>query len=184
MLTNISAKTFLLLCAVSFGSLANYEANISYLRINQNLFGTIEFPMDAAELSLSFVKSNKYGARISIGRSTETINALYVEGLEYSNKINAIYGAEVFYRYSVNEKLSFDLGVGKTDYKSTWWVNGAKPAWSDGVDSDWSYHLRLNYEIKNNLYLTIGYSDIYRKDKEGYGREETNYFKTGLTYRF
>ena len=91
---------------------------------------------------------------------------------------------EAFYRYNLNDKFSFDFGVGKTDYKSTWRVNGIKPKWSDGTDSDWSYHTRFNWLIEDSLSLTFGYSDLYRKHKEGYGREETRYFKAGFTYKF
>ena len=173
-----------LLLILSFNCFAQEEFNISYLRINQNLFDTINFQMDAVEVSYSYITDYGVGARIGLGRSTETANSLYVEGLRYSNKINAIYTGELFYRYELGNKFSFDLGVGKTDYKSTWHVNGVKPAWSDGTDSDWSYHSRVNWKIEDNISLTFGYSDIYRKDKPGKGREETRYFKAGFTYIF
>ena len=169
---------------LSFKCFSQQEFNASYLRINQNLFNTIEFPMDAVELSYSYISDNGLGLRLGLGRSTETANSLYVEGLRYSNKINAIYTSEVFYRYDISNDFSFDFGVGKTDYKSTWHVNGEKPAWSDGTDSDWSYHSRINWKVKDNISLTLGYSDIYRKDKPEKGREETRYFKAGFSYIF
>ena len=175
---------YLILLILSFNCFAQEEFNVSYLRINQNLFDTIEFQMDAVEVSYLYIAESGIGARIGLGRSTETANSLYVEGLRYSNKINAIYTGEVFYRYELDNKFSFDLGVGKTDYKSTWHVNGVKPEWSSGTDSDWSYHSRLNWKIEDNINLTFGYSDIYRKDKPGKGREETRYFKAGFTYIF
>lgn len=171
------------LLATSVVSAVSYEAGVSYQRINQNLFSTIEFPMDAATVQATAWSDIGFGIRAMIGRSTETANHLYVKGLHYSNKINAIYSAMIMYRHSFGE-FTAEFGLGKTDYKSTWKVNGIKPDWSDGTDSDWSYHASIKYPINDDVDLSFGYSDLYRKNKSGYGREETRSFSAGFAYNF
>ena len=82
---------------ISFNSASNdYEIDISYARVNQNLFDTIAFPMDAVILSGTYWHDNGLGFRVSTGKSTETANSLFVEGLHYTNKINSLWSATVF----------------------------------------------------------------------------------------
>lgn len=176
---------YLILLLVSFSCLAEKEVGISYMRVNQDLFGTISFPMDAAQLSYSYILDNGVGVKLIAGKSTETANSLYVEGFQYQNKIDSLFSGIVFYRHRISDKHSLDFGFGKTDYKSTWKVNGDVPEWGDNsADSDWSYHLNYHYKTGDNTHLNFGYSDIYRKHKEGYGREETRVFEVGFVYGF
>jgi len=175
---------YLILLLLSFNCLAQQEINVSYLRINENLFDTIAFKMDAVQASYSYIHETGLGIRLDVARGVETANSLYVEGLLYQDKINALFGGSVIYRYDINDKYSFDVGVGKVDYHSTWKVNGVEPEWSKGTDSDWAYHANVHYHLEGDAYLTFGYSDIYRKHKENYGRETTRYFKVGFSYRF
>ena len=177
----------ILLLAVGLSTAATaveYDASVSYARIDQNLFGTIEFPMDALVVSGTAWDDSGFGFRVTVGRSTETANNLYVDGYHYTNKINAMYGAMVVYRQSIGN-FSGEVGFGKTDYKATWTVNGKVPDWGDNsADSDWSYYAGVTYPINNDVDLSFGYTDIYRKDKEGYGREETRSFSAGFVYNF
>lgn len=164
-------------------SAATIELNTSIARIDQNLFDTIEFPMDAVTISGTAWSDSGFGLRVLLGRSTETANHLYVKGSHYTNKINAMYGAMIVYQQSIGE-FKVELGAGKTDYKSTWTVNGELPTWSDGTDSDWSYYVGVKYPIHDSVFISIGYADIYRKEKIGYGREETRSFSSGFSYLF
>ncbi len=172
-----------LLLLISFNCFADYEVGVSHLRINQNLFGTISFPMDALQVDGTYWSKSGFGVRILAARSTETANSLYVEGKQYSNKINAMYGGEFLYRQKFG-LWGFEVGIGKNDYKSTWTVNGVKPSWSKGTDSDYRYHVGVTYPINDSVSMRFSYDDIYRKDKIGYGREETRAYGFGFVYKF
>lgn len=161
-----------------------YEVGASYARINQNLFGTIAFPMDAALVDFTYWHKSGFGFRVTAGKSTETTNSLYVEGRHYTNKIDSLYSGTILYRYKVG-KWSTEYGFGKTDYKATWKVNGVVPEWGDNsADSDWSYYVGVGYKIEENVTLKFTYADLYRKKKEGYGRETTKGFFVGIAYSF
>lgn len=172
-------------CAASQVQATEYEVDITYSRINQNLFDIISFPMDATSVSLTAWNDSNLGFRITTGKSTETANQLYVEGLHYTNIIDSLWSATLLYRYELSDTWSLETGIGKTDYKSTWKVNGVVPVWGDNsADSDWSYTAGLSYKMEDSVYLKLSYTDYYRKNKEGYGRETTRGFGLSLVYRF
>lgn len=174
----------IILSLISINSIAeDYELGISYARVNQELFGTISFPMDAVIINGTVWNDAGFGVRLSIGRSTMTANSMYVKGRQYSNKIKALYSASALYRFNIG-KFKVITGVGKTDYKSVWTVNGESPVWANGTDSDWSYYAEITYPVEGSVYLSFGYADIYRKDKAGQGREETRAFTAGFVYLF
>lgn len=176
---------FIALLTLSGNTLAgNYEAGINYARIHQNLFDTISFQMDAVIADVAYVHDSGVGFRISSGKSSETVNGLFVQGQHYTNKIDSLWSGTLFYRYQIN-KWSLEAGVGKTDYKTTWTVNGEIPVWGDNnSDSDWSYYAGFNYEIEDNVTLRVIYADLYRKDKEDHGRETTKGLYVGFAYSF
>lgn len=174
----------LLLGLVSLQSSAgSHSIGLEYLQVKQELFGTIKFDMPAAQLSYTYVYKDKVGVRASLGRSKKVDNSLFVDKLLYNNQIKSLYGVEVFYRVSY-QNWRLDLGVGKTDYKTVWEVNGVEPHWSGDTDSDTTYNATLSYKVDDNISLSVGYSDLYRKHKEGYGKEETKYLKVGFSYSF
>lgn len=174
---------YLFLLLISFNTLAHSELTLSYARINQKLFDKISFPMEAVKIDYDYVSKYDFGVNLSLARSTETANELN-HNIEYKNKITALYSASVFYRYELTNNLSFDAGVGITDYKSTWKVNGVIPEWGYGTDSDTSYFLKANYQLNQDWSLSAAYYNFYRKNKKGYGREETTAFSIGLKYVF
>lgn len=165
----------------------NYDVGVSYMKTHQKLFDKIHFPMDTGLITVSYwLDESDYGRlglRGVVGKSIETIDTYATPELMYSNKIDLFTSAEIVYKYTFT-KTSIILGVGKTDYKSTWWVNGNIPSWGKGTDSDWSYTGGIGYKIEDNLTLELLYKDIYRKNKKGFGREETRGFSIGLVYQF
>jgi hypothetical protein len=173
---------YIFLLLISFNVLADIEIGAQHLRINQNLFNEISFPMDALQIDATYWYKS-FGIRALGARSTETANNLYVENKFYTNKINAMYGGLLLFRFPV-DKFKFEFGAGKTDYKSTWRVNGVEPAWSKGTDSDWSYYAGVTYPINKFVGMRFSYSDIYRKNKPERGREETRAFGFGFVVKF
>lgn len=175
----------ILLLLIGFNSHSSeYEVGVSYARVNQDLFGTISFPMDATIIDLTYWNDSGLGFRLSTGKSTETANSLFVKGFHYTNKIDSLWSGTLLYKYEF-DKWSTEFGVGKTDYKATWKVNGIIPVWGDNsADSDWSYYAGIRYKIEDNILLKLTYADWYRKEKSGYGRETTRGFIVGLAYLF
>ena len=169
-----------LLLLICFNVYAGNEISAQYLRINQSLFNTIKFESDAAGLEYSYIHDTGLGARIGLARGTETKNT-YELGVKYTNKIEYMYNISAMYRFNINDDISCDLSVGKNDYKTSWTVDGVEPDWSGNSDSDWVYSANINYKI-DDYSLTIGYRDLYRKEKEGFGREETKAFYLGVNY--
>ncbi len=161
-----------------------YDLSIHYSRISQTLFDKYSFQMDAVILGGTVWWGDHFGIRVLAGRSTETVNSLQTSGKVYTNRINSLFSGILVYRHDIG-KATLEVGIGKTDYKSTWWVDGVVPAWGDnGSDSDWSYHVGLTYPLTNKWDLSVGYVDMYRKDKPGYGREETRRYDLGVVYNF
>lgn len=175
-------RMLILLIALSFNVKA-VEFGASYIRINQDLFGTISFPMDALGTDVTWWHESGLGFRASAAFSTNTANQLYVEGLEYENKIDHLYSFKLMYRYKFDE-FAFEAGVGKTDYKTSWKVNGEVPHWSGGSDSDTSYYTGFTYNLNSNTDLRLGYERMYDKIKKGYGRETTEGYNISLVYKW
>lgn len=176
---------FIIILLTSINAYSNdYEAGVSYARVNQNLFGTIAFPMDAVIVDVTYWHDSGLGFKLSTGKSTETANSLYVKGAHYTNKIDSLWSGTFLYRYEL-DKWYTEIGFGKTDYKATWTVNEVIPVWGDNsADSDWSYYAGVGYKIEDNVLLKFTYADWYRKEKEGYGRETTRGFTVGFSYLF
>lgn len=162
------------LCAISLG--------ISVLRIDQNLFGTIEFPMNAVAISTTSWRRN-YGLRLLVATSSTTENSLAADKL-YTNKLDYLYSATLLYKYQLTPSISLLPGVGYTSYRTTWLVDGVAPWWTNDTDSAISYQLSARYEISSALALELGYVDYYRKNKPDFGRETTRGFSVSFIYKF
>ena len=175
-------KKLLLLLTLSINVQA-VEFGASYIRINQDLFGSISFPMDALGVDATYWHSTGFGLRGSIAFSTMTANQLYVDGFEYENKIDHLYSFKAMYRHKFDD-LGVELGVGQTDYKTSWLVNGEVPTWSGGSDSDASYYVGLTYNLNERVDLRLGYEQYYNKVKKRYGRETTEGYNLSLVYRW
>lgn len=173
--------TLILLSApISQGKAVEQNISIDHMIINQSVSDSVSFRSSAVEASYYYMSEYDIGGRVGVGKGIKA--ASKSEGVVYTNKIDVIYTAEIFYRLNLNNK-HIDFGIGKTDYKTTWTVDNKKNEWSHNTDSDWSYHLRFSFELAENVYLNFGYSDIYRKSKSTH-TEETKYFKVGFLYKF
>ena len=175
-------KKILLILTLSINVQA-VEFGASYIRINQDLFGTISFPMDALGVDTTWWHDSGFGFRTSVAFSTMTANQLYVEGLEYENKIDHLYSFKFMYRHKFDD-FGIELGVGQTDYKTSWKVNGEVPHWSGGSDSDKSYYVGLTKKIFDNTDLRLGYERYYSKIKKDYGRETTYGYNFSIVRKF
>lgn len=162
------------LCALSIG--------LGTLRINQNLFGNIKFPMNAISLkSTAWYKD--FGFKILVAKSNGTKNSIELDK-KYTNKIDYLISSVFLYKYKINNEWSIIPGVGYTDYKTTWKVDGKKVFWSNDKDSDISYHLSFRYEININSSIELGYTDYYRKNKTDFGKETTRGYTASFIYKF
>lgn len=150
----------------------------------QDLFGTIEFSMPTLHLNYNYWFTPYLGIYADIGRTTETANSLYIEGKEYTNKIYFMSSVGIAANYPISESFGILASVGQTDYKSTWRVNGIKPSWHKGVDSDKSYHIGLTYNLDSDYYLALVGSKLYSKEKKGFGKETTDSIVLYLGYKF
>lgn len=164
-----------LLCAVSI--------EVGALRINQNLFGNIKFQMNAISLG-STVWYKDFGLKVLMAKSSETENSINLDK-KYTNKIDNLYSVMALYKYQINDNFSFISGVGYTTYQTSWEVNGVKPeGWATDTDSDISYHGAIRYTLDDNYSFDIGYSDFYKKNKVGFGKETTRGINASFIYKF
>lgn len=150
----------------------------------QRLFGTIKFSMPTVHVNYNYWFNDYLGIYADISRTTETANSLYIEDKEYTNKIYFMSSVGIAARYPLSESFGILASVGQTDYKSTWRVNGIKPSWHKGVDSDTSYHIGLTYNLDSDYYLALVGSKLYSKDKKGFGKETTDSIVLYLGYKF
>lgn len=181
---------YLLLVAALFAAqvstvqASQYSCGASYMRVNQNLFGTIEFPQDALQLRCSYLSDYKVGIRLGLARSAESPDKLFVEGEFYTNKITSYKHVSIFYNYKINDRWSVEPFVGYVDYDTEWTVNGERPHWFEDSDSDITKGLLVNYRYRDNWRIFFGYSDLYNKNKEGYGPETTASYEFGFAFTF
>ncbi len=166
----------------------DYEVFAHYTRIDQELFGTIKFPMEALTGGVGYWTDNtdygKLGVRLTVGKSTEAVDANAVQGKVYKNTIDSMFSYDILYGYEVLDNSTLFVSIGKTDYRTTWLVNGEEPAWSKDTDSDWSYGVGWNVKLNDYFSYELSYKNIYRKMKEGYGKEKTRGVYSGFTFRF
>lgn len=158
------------------------SVELGALRINQNLFGSIKFPMNAISLS-STVWYKDFGFKLLIAKSNKTKNSVDLDK-KYTNKIDHLFSATILYKYQINNKFSFVSGVGFTTYKTSWKVDGVDPWWKNDTDDDISYQASIVYEIDKNKSIEFGYTDYYRKNKKGFGKETTNGYSLSFSYKF
>lgn len=170
---------------ISTNALAEQEINVSYMRVQQNLFGTIAFSMDAAQIGYANYHSSGLGIRAVIARSLQTGNNSYYQDKFYENKISSLTQIQLAYRYPVTDNFRLIVAYGVTDYKSQWWVNGVEPSWSKGSDSGKGASYGFQYDFATrNLAWEVMAGKPYDKMKEGFGREETYVLSSGITYKF
>jgi hypothetical protein len=175
----------LILTLLSTAVFASQEVSISYMRINQNLEfkQPINFKMDALNIGYSYWHDSGFGIKIDVARSTETANS-FILAKKYTNKIPSLWQGHLAYKYDF-DKLSLIVSAGITEYKSVWWVDGKKPAWSEGSDSyKPSWCIIGQYRIERNFKIKGSYCDMYEKYKKGYGPETTDAISIGLVYLF
>ena len=172
-------------------SAATIELNASYANVKQELFSKAEFNMNTLIVSGTAWHDSGFGFKVFGGKSSKTENDIATGDDLYTNTIDAIYGAMIVYKYNFGD-LSLNVGVGKTDYKTTWGLNGGSIDYNDtgslslnenSADSGWSYSAGLSYPISSSLLATVNYTDIYRKNSE-YGREKTTSTSVGISYLF
>ena len=156
--------------------------NVGYMYINQDLFETIKFNMDAAKVGYTYWNKYNIGFMLQYAKSTETINSLIVVP-KYSATIKHLYSGVLKYRYQTSV-FDIELGIGKTDYKTYWTVDGIRPNWYRDADSDISYHIGISKKLGISWKVGLEYADIYRKHKQGYGNESTNYYSFELSYTY
>lgn len=165
--------------------LAEHSVSLSYLKVRQDLFNTISFSANAAQIGYNYFHSSGLGFKVTLARSTQTGDSLYKgTGEFYQNKINSLYQVQVLYRYSITEQLSAVIGYGITEYKSTWLVDGVAPHWSHGSDAGKGYSYGLQYKYSNKLRFEGYIEKPYDKFKDGKGREETYVASVGFSYSF
>ena len=169
---------------VSTVQASQYSCGASYMRVNQNLFGTIEFPQDALQLRCSYLSDYKVGIRIGLANSVESSNKLFVEGTLYTNKITSYKHVSMFYNYKINDSWSVEPFVGFVDYDTEWTVNGERPHWFEDSDSDITKGLLVNYRYSDDWRIFFGYSNLYNKNKKGYGLETTTSYEVGFAFTF
>lgn len=176
----------LILLLLSFSVFAEHELNVSYLRINQNLEfeKPIRFKMDAVQLGYTYWTDYNVGFKLAVARSTETPSSV-IETEKFSNKINALWKAQLAYRYNATDNLKLIGGAGITEYHASWWVSGVKPPWGRGTDSfKPSWFVGFQYHINKNVLIESTYGYEYKKMKQDYGEEKTDSFSIGLSYIF
>lgn len=167
----------------SFGAKAvEHETTISYGKINQDLYGTVEFDMPAIMLSYT-AWGESLGLRLRAGKTWQAKNELHTRGFKFENQIDQLTTIAVMYRYNYQ---GFQLagGLGYTDYKTTWEVNDSRPSWANDTDSGVSYHVELSYDVSDSFRVGIEYADLYSKNKEHYGKESTDMLLLNLSYVF
>ncbi len=171
----------LLLFFTPFSSFAGYEFEYKYMRINQDLYDDFYFEMDAINVGFAYVTGGNYGLRLEGAMSNNVDNKYDIENEDHKNKIEKLFSVILFKRWEI-QQYSFELGVGQTDYDTDWTVNGKDVEGLGGVDSDFSFHFTTYYAINEDLEFLVGYTDIYRKDKNNYGKESTYSFNIGLKH--
>lgn len=161
----------------------DYEIGLSHLKLEQKLFGTIQFDMDLTGINTKVWYGN-FGAGVFVAKSNKVENTLTVPGKIYENEIDLFIHTKLMYRYKVG-KFSIVPSFGYVNYKTTWWSNGVKPTnWANDHDSDLTYGLSLRYEVNKKSVITFGYTDFYRKNKKGKGKETTKGLFLSVNYRF
>ena len=160
---------------------AEHEVSFGYMKMSQDLFSTIEFDIDGAMLGYAYWHGS-FGFKVQAGKGVESPNALYVKDTFYKADIQSLFSGTIMYRQRITNKWNIEAGVGKTDYKSAWTINNEPAPWGVGSDSDWSYHVGITYKTDTNWKVGLEYVDAYRKNKEGYGKETTNYFNLNIRY--
>lgn len=159
------------------------EVKIENMLVKQELFNTIEFNMNTGVMSVSDMYKN-IGVRLSLGKSTESANDLYVQDKFYTARLKSYIQTSAFYRWEINNKWSIEPFIAYTDYKTEWKVNGVDAKWGDDTDSDISYGAYLNYKYHNKYSMSVGYQYIYDKDKPEYGIETTTSISFGFSCAF
>tara|TARA_R110000823_G_scaffold229114_1_gene356179 strand:- start:809 stop:1366 length:558 start_codon:yes stop_codon:yes gene_type:complete len=178
------AALFVAQAQASATAALKYSCGASHMRINQNLFGSIELPQDALQLRCSYLSDSNVGIRLGLARSTERSNNLFVKGEAYTNKIKSYIHTSIFYKYEINDRWSVEPFIGYVDYDTEWTVNGELPHWSTDSDSDITKGLLINYKYSDSWRMFFGYSDLYEKHKKDYGRETTRSYEFGLAFSF
>jgi len=161
---------------------AEQIVSMGYAHINQDLFGHIEFDMPSLLASYAIISESGVGFKVLYGQSkfVENSNAFHIL---YGAKITSLYSFEALYRKKIGN-IGFIVGINNTNYKTDWLVDNIVPEWSGNSDSDWGYSAGLSYNPLENIDLSIIYSDIYRKTKENYGEEKTDYIALMIGYKF
>ena len=138
--------------------------------------------MNAMAVDYTYWRNN-YGLRLLAATSSETKNAIELDK-KYTNKIDYLFSATVLYKYDLGGNFSLVSGVGRTTYRTTWLVDGIAPWWAKDTDSDWSYYSSIRYELNSKTSIEFGYTDYYRKHKQGFGNETTRGFNASFIYKF
>ena len=169
-------------------SALEYELFVKHMVINQNLFPDtdkeIDFKHDGVMLGGSIHHHSGFGLEVFIATATEAANGLYREGKFYTNRIKIITNSSFTYRYNLSDNWDVKAKVGYTDYKTEWKVNDVNPSWYKGADSGLSYGLELTYAFDERFKMSTGIDDLYRKDKEGHGKEKTKAAYFGFIWYF
>ena len=171
----------IMLVALAMPVKAEHEFSLGYMQMNQDLFNTIEFNIDGVMVGYTYWYGS-IGFKAQAGKGVESPNALYIINKFYKADIQSLFSGTIMYRQRITNKWNIEAGVGKTDYKSAWTINTQPAPWGVGSDSDWSYHLGVTYQTTPSWKIGIEYVDAYRKDKQGYGTETTNYFNLNIRY--
>lgn len=176
------------LLLLSIPCLASADVGLSYLRIDQNLAfvaGNIEFPMNAVALDYTKWSSNysNFGFKLLVAAGSDTENAIKLDKA-YTAKIDYLISGTVLYKYQLTDRFTMLAGIGYTSYSTTWTVDGIEPWWANDIDNDWSYQLSVRYEVSGKYAVEVGYTDYYRKNKVGFGKETTRGFNVSLIYKF
>ena len=153
----------LLLCA-PFTLSVEYEVGVKTIYIEQKLFGTIEFIQPTMSIVGNVWFDNGFGLGATVGVSDEADNKK--RGVvKYTNTIKLLTSYSVMFKHAVYDNVEVFADVGITDYRTLWTVNGERPEWARGVDSDIHYGVGIRY-IMDNLTMSFSYVDYYRSSDE------------------
>lgn len=162
----------------------DYEFTLKHLSIKQELKWGIEFNQKAVMVGVNAWHKSGFGIGASIGKGDKASNS--IENLTfYENEINSIHQVSFKYRYNINNELATYVEVGRTEYNTTWYVDGKKPLeLHTQSDSGTSFGIGLTYKINSNLSVSGGFAHLYDKHKKSYGDEKTTAFVLGVSYIF
>lgn len=179
---------FILLLLIPFLSFADDSVSLSYSRINHDLKfeHPIYYKIDAVELAYShenkITKNLYWQNRLSVKRSTETPNSVYMEDyLTYRLKFG--YTVKTGLKYNFTDKFSVSTLTGLCEYRSELKVNDERVSWSDNVNSyKWCYSTHIYYKIDSNFLFEFSTGLDYKSYKKGFGNKRTDSINFGIAW--